>query len=86
VATDWQARRGDENWLYIDVGVFNGSWKVSGNQVCYIVEQKMTGEMDYSGPVATAFDALTWVLLPEPEIGNRILIHSQGAVYCFLCI
>ncbi len=77
-----KARRGDENWLYIDVGVFNGLMEsVGGIKYRYIVGSR--SEMKrwtIAGPSCDSFDVIDRdVELPEPEVGNRILIPSTGA-------
>jgi ornithine decarboxylase len=77
-----KARRGDENWLYIDVGVFNGLMEsIGGIKYVYIVGSRNEPERwTIAGPSCDSFDVIDrGVLLPEPEIGNRILILSSGA-------
>lgn len=77
-----KARRGDENWLYIDVGVFNGLMEsIGGIKYVYIVGSRNEPEKwTIAGPSCDSFDVIDrGVLLPEPEIGNRILILSSGA-------
>ncbi|MDA8079349.1 MAG: type III PLP-dependent enzyme [Nitrospiraceae bacterium] len=77
-----KARRGDENWLYIDVGVFNGLMEsVGGIKYSYIVEgSKETKEWTLAGPSCDSFDVIDkGIELPEPEIGSRVLILSGGA-------
>lgn len=77
-----KAARGDENWLYIDVGVFNGLMEsIGGIKYSYVVGRR--GELKtwtIAGPSCDSFDVIDKeVELPEPEIGNRILILSSGA-------
>jgi ornithine decarboxylase len=77
-----KAARGDENWLYIDVGVFNGLMEsIGGIKYSYVVGRR--GEpktWTIAGPSCDSFDVIDKeVELPEPEIGNRILILSSGA-------
>jgi ornithine decarboxylase len=77
-----KARRGDENWLYIDVGVFNGLMEsIGGIKYNYIVGSR--GEQKtwtVSGPSCDSFDVIDKEAeLAEPEVGNRILIPSAGA-------
>ncbi len=77
-----KARRGDEDWLYIDVGVFNGLMEsVGGIKYNYIVGSR--GEektWTVSGPSCDSFDVIDKEAeLAEPEVGNRILIPSAGA-------
>lgn len=77
-----KARRGDENWLYIDVGVFNGLMEsIGGIKYEYVVGSRNDPERwTIAGPSCDSFDVIDrGVLLPEPEIGNRILILSSGA-------
>jgi ornithine decarboxylase len=77
-----KAVRGDENWLYIDVGVFNGLMEsIGGIKYNYIVGSR--GEektWTVAGPSCDSVDVIDKeVELPEPEVGNRILIPSAGA-------
>ncbi len=77
-----KARRGDENWLYIDVGVFNGLMEsIGGIKYTYIVGSR--GEektWTVAGPSCDSFDVIDKeATIAEPEVGNRILIPSAGA-------
>lgn len=77
-----KAARGDENWLYIDVGVFNGLMEsVGGIKYKYIVGSRNEPKnWTIAGPSCDSFDVIDHgVELPEPEIGNLILILSAGA-------
>ena len=77
-----KARRGDEDWLYIDVGVFNGLMEsVGGIKYSYIVEgSREIKKWTLAGPSCDSFDVIDRdILLPEPEIGNLVLILSGGA-------
>jgi ornithine decarboxylase len=77
-----KAARGDENWLYIDVGVFNGLMEsIGGIKYNYIVgSREEPVKWTIAGPSCDSFDVIDRdVMLPEPEIGNRILIPSSGA-------
>lgn len=77
-----KAERGDEDWLYIDVGVFNGLMEsVGGIRYSYIVEgSKNLQRWTLAGPSCDSFDVIDKnVMLPEPEIGGRVLILSSGA-------
>jgi len=77
-----KARRGDENWLYIDVGVFNGLMEsIGGIKYTYVVGSRNDKKIwTIAGPSCDSFDVIDrGVELPEPEIGNRILILSSGA-------
>lgn len=78
-----KARRHDEDWLYIDVGVFNGLMEsLGGIRYTYIVEAKGDTEKSWTmaGPSCDSFDIIDrHVALPDPEIGALILILSSGA-------
>lgn len=77
-----KARRGDEDWLYIDVGVFNGLMEsVGGIKYSYVVGSRNEPKRwTIAGPSCDSFDVIDKeVLLPEPEVGNRLLILSAGA-------
>lgn len=77
-----KAMRGDENWLYIDVGVFNGLMEsVGGIKYTYVVGSRNEPKIwTISGPSCDSFDVIDkGVELSEPEVGNRILILSSGA-------
>jgi len=77
-----KAKRGDENWLYIDVGVFNGLMEsVGGIKYQYVVGSRAAHKRwTIAGPSCDSFDVIDRdVELPEPEVGNRILILSSGA-------
>jgi len=77
-----KARREDENWLYIDVGVFNGLMEsVGGIKYTYVVGSRQSlKKWTIAGPSCDSFDVIDRdVELPEPEVGNRILILSTGA-------
>ncbi|MDP2166934.1 MAG: type III PLP-dependent enzyme [Thermodesulfovibrionales bacterium] len=80
-----KARRGDENWLYIDVGVFNGLMEsVGGIKYSYIVEssdrKRHKKQWTVTGPSCDSFDVIDKdVALPEPKVGGLILILSSGA-------
>jgi len=80
-----KAKREDEDWLYIDVGVFNGLMEsVGGIKYSYIVESNKQARSrklwTLAGPSCDSFDVIDKnVLLPEPEVGNLLLILSSGA-------
>lgn len=77
-----KAKRGDENWLYIDVGIFNGLMEsIGGIRYKYIVGSRTESKKwTIAGPSCDSFDVIDRdVELPEPEIGNLILIPSAGA-------
>lgn len=77
-----KTKRGDENWLHIDVGVFNGLMEsIGGIKYTYVVGSRNDPmKWTISGPSCDSFDVIDKdVELPEPEVGNRILILSSGA-------
>lgn len=77
-----KAKRGYENWLSIDAGVFNGLMEsVGGIKYTYIVEGSKDKKLwTLAGPSCDSFDVIDKdILLPEPEVGNRVLILSSGA-------
>jgi ornithine decarboxylase len=77
-----KAQRGGDDWLYIDVGVFNGLFEsVGGIKYRYIVEGPKQQKMwTLAGPSCDSFDVIDKdVMLPEPDIGNLILVLSSGA-------
>lgn len=77
-----KASRGGENWLHIDVGVFNGLMEsVGGIKYTYVVGSRSEVKTwTLVGPSCDSFDVIERdVELPEPEVGNRLLILSSGA-------
>ena len=80
-----KTNRGDDNWLHIDVGVFNGLMEsVGGIKYSYIVETSRQArhkkKWTLVGPSCDSFDVIDKnVNLPEPETGGLILILSGGA-------
>jgi ornithine decarboxylase len=80
-----KACRADEDWLYIDVGVFNGLMEsVGGIKYSYIVESykhtRSKKRWTIAGPSCDSFDVIEKnVAFPEPDINNLILILSSGA-------
>ncbi len=78
-----KSKRGDENWLHIDVGVFNGLMEsIGGIKYCYITEDTGGGKKNWTiaGPSCDGFDVIDKnVMLQEPEIGSTVLILSCGA-------
>jgi len=78
-----KARRGDDDWLYIDVGVFNGLMETLGGiRYTYLVEGSNAPKKPWTlaGPSCDSFDVIDEnVLLEEPEVGNLLLILSGGA-------
>jgi ornithine decarboxylase len=78
-----KASRREEDWLYIDVGVFNGLMEsLGGIRYTYLVESSSLSEKTWTlaGPSCDSFDVIDKnVPLWEPEIGNLLLILSGGA-------
>lgn len=77
-----KAVRGGEDWMYIEVGVFNGLMEsIGGIRYRYIVEgAKHTKKWTLAGPSCDSMDVIDKdVVLPEPDIGSLILILSSGA-------
>ena len=81
-----KAKRYEEDWLYIDVGVFNGLMEsLGGIRYTYIVESYKSNDTDekrwiIAGPSCDSFDVIDRnVAFPEPDIGCLILILSSGA-------
>lgn len=80
-----KAKRGDDEWLYLDVGVFNGLMEsVGGIKYSYIVESDKNAphkkQWTIAGPSCDSFDIIdSNVVLQEPLVGNIILILSSGA-------
>lgn len=77
-----KARRTDENWLYLDVGVFNGLMEsLGGIKYSYIVEgSKEVKKWTLAGPSCDSFDVIDRdIPLPEPDVGSLVLILSSGA-------
>lgn len=77
-----KAKRADENWLYIDAGVFNGLMEsIGGIKYSYIVDgSRNIKKWTLAGPSCDSFDVIDKdIMLPEPEVGNLILILSSGA-------
>jgi ornithine decarboxylase len=77
-----KASRGDEQWLSIDVGVFNGLMEsVGGIKYSYIVEgSREIIKWTLAGPSCDSFDVIEKdIMLPEPAVGGHVLILSSGA-------
>ena len=80
-----KARREDADWMYIDVGVFNGLMEsIGGIRYSYIPESRgqtaNKKQWTVAGPSCDSFDVIDKnVTLPEPEVGSLVLILSSGA-------
>ena len=77
-----KAKRGSENWLYIDTGVFNGLAEALGG-IRYPVYLKKGGELIEWTLGGVSCDSMDVVMknlyLPEPEVGDRVYLLSTGA-------
>ncbi len=77
-----KARRGEENWLYIDAGVFNGLAEALGG-IRYPVYLERDGGLKrwvIGGVSCDSMDVVAReVYLPEPEVGDRMFLLSAGA-------
>jgi len=77
-----KAVREGKNWLYIDVGVFNGMMEVIGgiNYTFKTNSRRRAKVWNIGGPSCDSTDIVAKdVLLPEPEIGDFVYILSAGA-------
>jgi ornithine decarboxylase len=77
-----KARRGEENWLYLDVGVFSGLMEtVGGIKYKYIVDSNNAlRKWTVAGPTCDSFDVMDQEAeIPEPEVGDRLIILAGGA-------
>jgi ornithine decarboxylase len=77
-----KAVRDSEQWLYLDVGVFNGLMEAVGGIKYRIVHSRggPTRKWVLSGPTCDSFDVISNdVELPEMEVGDRVYIPSAGA-------
>ena len=77
-----KAKRGEENWLYVDTGVFNGLAEALGG-IRYPLFVEREGELKewvIGGVSCDSMDVIAKsIFLPEPEIGDRIYFLSAGA-------
>lgn len=77
-----KARREDGDWLYLDIGVFNGLAEILGG-IRYPMTAPKRGELrrwKIAGPTCDSMDMISeeeW--LPELDIGDKILIPAAGA-------
>ena len=80
-----KSKRGDEDWLHLDVGVFTGLMEsVGGIKYSYIVQDSKGGgrqkNWTIAGPSCDSFDVIdNNVMLMEPGIGDLVLVLSAGA-------
>ncbi|ADC88982.1 Orn/DAP/Arg decarboxylase 2 [Thermocrinis albus DSM 14484] len=77
-----KARRGNENWIYIDTGVFNGLAEALGGirYAFYLDREGELEEWTIGGVSCDSMDVVARsVPLPEPEVGDYLYILSAGA-------
>lgn len=77
-----KAKRKDENWLYIDVGVFNGLAEALGGirYPFYLEREGELKEWIVGGVSCDSMDVIArMVALPEPQVGDYLYILSTGA-------
>lgn len=77
-----RAARGSEQWLYLDVGLFNGLMEVVGGIKYRIVPSRVGPARKWvlSGPTCDSFDVISnEVELPDLEVGDRVYFASAGA-------
>lgn len=74
--------RSGENWIHLDLGVFNGLMEAVGG-IRYSYLSNSSGPVrswTLAGPSCDSFDVIDRdVLLPEPDIGDRLIIPGCGA-------
>jgi ornithine decarboxylase len=77
-----KARRAGQDWLYLDVGVFNGLMEVMGGIKYRFIKANNGAAKNWvlAGPSCDSMDIIAErVELPEPEIGDRIYVMPAGA-------
>ncbi|WP_448587825.1 type III PLP-dependent enzyme [Thermocrinis sp.] len=77
-----KAKRGEDHWLYIDTGVFNGLAEALGGirYAFYLEREGELREWTIGGVSCDSMDVVARnVALPEPEVGDYIYILSAGA-------
>lgn len=77
-----KAVRNNENWLYLDVGVFNGLMETIGgiNYLFKTNSRKKNKLFNLGGPSCDSMDVIAKnIELPEPDIGDFVYILSTGA-------
>ena len=79
------ARRGSQDWVYLDAGVFNGLMETVGGLGYSILpvngrEQRPERAWVVAGPTCDSFDVVSReTLLPELSAGDRVAIAPAGA-------
>lgn len=86
-----KAKRGNENWIYIDVGTYNGlaeSIETDDRnfyKVSTFKKSKKSTLYNIGGPSCVTLDTpLRKICLPPLNIGDKLCIHSTGA-YSITC-
>jgi ornithine decarboxylase len=77
-----KAKRGEDLWLYIDAGVFNGLAEALGGirYAFYLDREDELKEWTIGGISCDSMDVVARkVALPEPEVGDFLYILSAGA-------
>jgi ornithine decarboxylase len=77
-----KAIRDGEQWLYLDVGVFNGLMEAVGGIRYRIVPSRDGPARKWvlSGPTCDSFDVISNdVELPDLDVGERVYVTSAGA-------
>jgi ornithine decarboxylase len=77
-----KAKRAGQDWLYLDVGVFNGLMEVMGGIKYRFIKANNGAAKNWvlAGPSCDSMDIIAErVELPEPEIGDRIYVMPAGA-------
>ncbi|MCX8029674.1 MAG: type III PLP-dependent enzyme [Brevinematales bacterium] len=77
-----KATRNKENWIYLDVGVFNGLMETIGgiNYTFRTNSRKKEKVWNIGGPSCDSMDVIAKeVILPEPDVSDIIYILSTGA-------
>ncbi|HZQ97719.1 MAG TPA: type III PLP-dependent enzyme [Chloroflexota bacterium] len=77
-----KARRGDERWIYLDAGVFNGLMEAVGGLGYELRTERdgPTSRQVVAGPTCDSMDVIaTEVELPELEVGDRVYVMNAGA-------
>lgn len=77
-----EAHRDGKQWLYLDVGVFNGLMEAVGG-IRYPMAAQSDGsptEFTLAGPSCDSFDVIAEnVVLSSPQVGDKVVIFSAGA-------
>lgn len=77
-----KARRGNEDWVYLDVGVFNGLMETVENFMYELKTEKggRSKRTTIGGPSCDSVDIpFKNILLPEVKVGDRVYIINAGA-------